>query len=330
MSTISSTTTTLEQAYRRIRPDLEKVERIIRDELTSDRPEVAELCRHLSRFHGKMLRPALLLLTARATGGVKDIHLGLSAVLEMFHLATLIHDDILDEAGTRRQVDTINSRWGNESAVMLGDWLISHAYHLATRQGSPWASLEISQTSHRVCEGELMQLARRGRLDLSVEDYLRLIELKTATLTGLAARLGAHFNDVAAPVESACLEYGTALGMAFQITDDVLDLVGDEVEVGKTLGSDLAKGKATLPLIQCLNNGHAREAARLRDLLADPACCNTSAVRRLLADAGCIASAEAVARDYVQAAKSAADALPAGEACTALKLVADFVLVRSR
>ncbi len=163
-----TTTVSLAQAYALIHDDLRRVEALLARELRSpdkSGPQVAALCGHLARFRGKMLRPALLLLTARATGTVRPIHLGLAAVIEMFHLATLVHDDVLDEASMRRQATTINQGWGNEAAVMLGDWLISHAYHLCTLQRSRWASLEISRAAHRVCEGELMQLFRRGDLD---------------------------------------------------------------------------------------------------------------------------------------------------------------------
>jgi octaprenyl-diphosphate synthase len=188
--------------------------------------------------------------------------------------------------------------------------------------------LAVSATSHRVCEGELMQLRRRGDLDLSIEDYLTIIELKTAALTGLSARLGAHFNNADETVEQACLDYGVALGVAFQITDDILDLLGDERQVGKTLGSDLAKGKMTLPLIHCLGNG-ADASNQLRKLLsADQP--DTGAITALLNEQGCIASAEAVAREYVEQARSALAALEEGPARTALSHVADFVLVRNR
>jgi octaprenyl-diphosphate synthase len=328
MSTFTSTSVSLQQAYRIVADDLAGVRKIIDAELRSERSEMSELVEQVARFRGKMLRPALLLMTARATGGVEPIHRGLAAVVELFHLATLVHDDVLDEADTRRGAATINQRWNNESAVMLGDWLISHAYHLATEQGSRWASLAVSATSHRVCEGELMQLRRRGDLDLSIEDYLTIIELKTAALTGLSARLGAHFNNADETVEQACLDYGVALGVAFQITDDILDLLGDERQVGKTLGSDLAKGKMTLPLIHCLGNG-ADASNQLRKLLsADQP--DTGAITALLNEQGCIASAEAVAREYVEQARSALAALEEGPARTALSHVADFVLVRNR
>ncbi len=330
MTTTGPTTVTLQQAYRLVEDDLRRVEQILAHELTSDRPEVSDLCRHLSRFRGKMLRPALLLMAARATGGVKPIHHALAAVVEMFHLATLIHDDVLDESDMRRQVSTINAGWGNEAAVMLGDWLISHAYHLCSRQGSQWASLEISATAHRVCEGELMQLFREGDLEVGVDDYLRMIRGKTAELTALSARLGAHFNDAGAPAEQACLDYGLALGMAFQITDDVLDLVGDPDEVGKTLGRDLAKGKITLPLIHLLAHSEPGEAERLRGLLGDPTDANVAEVHRALSANGAVASAENAAREQIERAKSALDALPDSEARQALALVADFVLVRNR
>jgi len=325
---------------------LRRVGRVFDAELGSDQPEVADLCAHVGRFRGKMLRPAVLLLTARATGGIKLIHHGMAAVIEMFHMATLVHDDVLDEAKIRRTAVTVNQGWGNEAAIMLGDWLISHAYHLCSRLGSQWAGLVISTVAHRVCQGELMQLFRRGELSVSVEDYLEIISAKTAALIGLAARLGAHFNDAPAAVEQACLDYGTDLGIAFQIADDVLDLVGDEQEVGKTLRSDLAEGKATLPLIQFLRSADPLHAGRIRKLLDGHPVAqrlgrsirlpqpiapqHVEEARRMIIDSGCIDSARAVARRYVESAKSRLALLPPDETRTALEQLAEFTALRSR
>ena len=340
-------------AYRLIRADLLAVEEIFDAEISSDRPDVVDLCRHLGRFRGKMLRPALLLLTARASGGVRPIHRRLAAVIEMFHLATLVHDDVLDQAKTRRKAVTVNEGWGNESAVMLGDWLISHAYHLCSRvdagedlAANNWASIEIAAVSHRVCQGELVQLVSRGELAMRPADYLAIIAAKTAALIGLAARLGPHFNGAAPAVEQACLDYGTDLGIAFQIADDVLDLVGDEGEVGKTLRSDLAEGKPTLPLIQFLQSANPADAQRMRQLLdghpvvqragravrlvepIDPG--RVAQAREMLVGAGCIESARAEAAAYVASAKSRLAALPPGEARDVLARLADFATARSR
>ena len=312
----------------------------------ASRRELAELCQHLARFRGKMLRPAVLLLAARATGAVKPVHLGLAAVVEMFHLATLVHDDVLDEARTRRRTPTVNQGWGNEAAIMLGDWLISHAYHLCSRQGSQWASLEISAVAHRVCQGELAQLCRRGDLAVSLADYLEIIAAKTAALIGLAGELGAHFNDASPAVEQACRDYGMDLGMAFQIADDVLDVVGDEGEVGKTLRSDLSEGKATLPLIHFLHAAQPLHTERIRKLLnghpqterggrrirvTEPVPADrVEQARRMLVESGCIESAMSVARQYVESAKARLAILPPGDARDALAQLADFATVRRR
>ncbi|MDD4891172.1 MAG: polyprenyl synthetase family protein [Phycisphaerae bacterium] len=336
----------LMQAYERIQPDLKQVSAILDAELQSDQPELTELLEHLSRFRGKMLRPAILLLTARATGQVHTTHLGLAAVVEMFHLATLVHDDILDEARMRRGAQTINQGWGNEAAIMLGDWLISHAYHLCSRYGSQWASLEISSVAHRVCQGELMQLTRRGELAIGPDDYFEIITAKTAALIGLAARLGAHFNEACAEMEQACWDYGIDMGIAFQIADDVLDLVGDEQEAGKTLRSDLAEGKATLPLIHYLRSADPAHAERIRTLLDGHPLTDRGGrqvrlpqpiapdrlteARRLLLDSGCIESARAAARTYVESAKARLACLPETEAKADLRALADYVLVRDR
>ncbi len=338
---MTATRSTLAQAYRRVQSDLDRVETILSESLRGDRPETAVLCEHMTGFRGKMLRPALVLLSARATGGVRPIHHAMSAVVEMIHLATLIHDDVLDEALLRRGVPTINQGWGNETAVMLGDWLVSHAYHLCSLQSSQWASLELSRVAHRVCEGELMQLFRRGQLDLPADEYLAIIAAKTASLLGLSARIGAHLNDAPGPVEQACLDFGTDLGIAFQIADDVLDLTGDERAAGKTLGSDLAKRKATLPLIHYLVTAAPSDAQHVRHLLNGESCDGSGGsdavpddrldeVRRTLVGSGAIQSAEAVAARYVESAKARLDLLPPGDARSDLRLLADFVLHRTR
>src|SRR5262245_2278031 len=171
--------------------DLEEVERVFAAELAGCRGHAAELVRHLRHYRGKRLRPALLLLTARACGRVTAAHHTLGAVVEMIHTATLVHDDVLDEAAVRRHTPTVNHVWGNKASILLGDLLFSHAYHLASTVGDAAACRIIGATTNRVCAGELHQIGERGNLDLDESAYFQIIDGKTAELTACACRLGA-------------------------------------------------------------------------------------------------------------------------------------------
>jgi octaprenyl-diphosphate synthase len=268
--------------HRRLAENLVRVRELFHDELTSDLPSVNELVQHAGRYHGKMLRPTLVLVTAMAVkpegeaggetaGKTAEEHLVAAAVVEMVHLATLVHDDVLDEAQMRRRGPTINHLHGNEAAVMLGDYLISHAYHLCTSLGSSSISRMIAHATNTVCEGELLQLANRHNLDLDEQTYYKIIERKTASLCGACCKVSAELGGCDTKVSEALFDFGQTLGVAFQVIDDVLDLTGDQDTVGKSLGRDLAKGKLTLPLIHALNSAGSDTGSKLRGLLGDQA-----------------------------------------------------------
>src|SRR5688572_17604631 len=193
MTTTQGTPNLLAGLIDPIAPQLAAVARRFEQELTSDLPCVNALVKHVSRFRGKMLRPTLLLLSGKACGELTDAHVTLAAVVEMVHMATLVHDDVLDEAELRRKGATINHLRGNEAAVMLGDYLISHSYHLCSSLHSQLASRLIARTTNRVCEGELLQIDNRNNLDLSEETYLEIIARKTASLCATCCILGSKF-----------------------------------------------------------------------------------------------------------------------------------------
>jgi len=261
--------------HRRLVEDLAKVRGLFRDELTSDLPSVDELVEYVGRYHGKMLRPTLVLVTAMAVtpeqAQTQEKHLIASAVVEMVHVATLVHDDVLDEAQMRRRGSTINHLHGNEAAVMLGDYLISHAYHLCSSLGSTSISRMIAHATNTVCEGELLQLANRHNIDLDEQTYYKIIERKTASLCAACCGVSAELSGCDAEVAQALFDYGLTLGVAFQVIDDVLDLTGDQETVGKTLGRDLAKGKLTLPLIHAIHSASPEVGLELRGLLGEQA-----------------------------------------------------------
>src|SRR5687768_4858252 len=205
-----------------IAPQMAAVERLFHEELTSDLAPVNTLIKHVSRFRGKMLRPMLVLLSGQAVGKLTDAHVTLATVVEMVHMATLVHDDVLDEAELRRKGATINHLRGNEAAVLLGDYLISHSYHLCSSLNSQLASRLIARTTNQVCEGELLQIDNRNNIDLDEETYLEIITRKTASLCATSALLGAKLAGAPEPLVGRMELYGLSLGIAFQIQDDIL------------------------------------------------------------------------------------------------------------
>src|SRR5436190_4281607 len=218
-----------------IAADLAIVEKLLAGTIATGRPGVARLMKHLENYRGRRLRPMLLLLTARACGDVCHAHHVLGAVVEMIHTATLVHDDVLDVASTRRHVPTVNALWGNQVSILLGDYLFTHAFHLTSTLGEARACRIIGEATNRVCEGELHQICQRGNLGLTEEEYFDIIDAKTAELTACCCHLGALYAGESEEVVAALTRYGRCLGMAFQIADDVLDLVGQETTTGKSL-----------------------------------------------------------------------------------------------
>ena len=322
------TSATLDTLTDCIRPQLEAVRRLFQEELASDLPCVNTLVKHVSRFHGKMLRPCLVLLTGKACGELTDAHTVVATVVEMVHMATLVHDDVLDEAELRRKGATINHLRGNEAAVMLGDYLISHSYHLCSSLDSQLASRLIARTTNQVCEGELLQIDNRNNIDLDEATYLEIITRKTASLCAMCSLLGAEFAGAGKAVVGRMELYGLSLGIAFQIQDDILDIVGDVDTVGKTLGIDVEKGKMTLPMIHFLRTAPTEHRALLRSLLSTGDADKAERIRNLLLPTQSIQYARDRARQLVDKAQTAIAELPESEAKMVLQTMAQFVISR--
>jgi octaprenyl-diphosphate synthase len=312
--------------YESITQDLTRICQIIDDELFSDLAVVNDLCEQAQGYRGKMLRPALLLLSGQACGSATDEHLTLGAVLEIVHMATLVHDDVLDEADLRRRRPTINRLQGNEAAVLFGDYLISHAFHLCSTIDT-FACRQIGAATNTVCEGELQQVHHRGDFKLTSDQYVEIIGRKTATLTGVACLLGAKYAGASESVVSEFQQYGLEVGMAFQITDDVLDIVGSQDQMGKTLGRDLDERKLTLPIIHGLNHSSPVVQRHVRELLL----CERPDRGRLaevLTESGSVAFALASASDFINRAVSRLDVLAPSDARSALSRLANLILSR--
>ncbi len=249
----------LKRTFELINSGLYAVEERIRAQAREFDPAVEGYVAYAIESNGKRLRPALALLAGGATGNITNEHLDLAVVVELIHAATLVHDDILDSADTRRGKPTPNAKWGNSLSVLLGDCLFAHALKQCSRFQSSEVMRRIAESASDVCSGEIVQTQRRFDLKLSVPDYYRIIEMKTGALFAVATELGAFINEAAPAVITALRTFGMRLGTAYQIYDDVVDLAGDETKAGKTLGSDLRKGKLTLPILYLLQNTDAGE-----------------------------------------------------------------------
>ena len=245
-------TVEIKRIFTLIQPQLNAVEAAIGRQAEAFDPAVRGYVDYACATSGKRLRPALALLAGGATGTMGEAQQNLAVIIELIHLATLVHDDVLDGAEKRRDQPTANSRWGNTISVLLGDCLFAHALDLATTFDDAAISRGIARAATAVCTGEILQTQRRFDLNLSLGDYYRIIEMKTAALFGAAAGLGATLNGVTPEVSGALKTYGLKIGTAYQVYDDLLDLAGDEEAAGKTLGTDLKKGKLTLPILKLL------------------------------------------------------------------------------
>ena len=251
--------------YAPIAASLAAVERRLQSEVQSRYEAISPILRHGIQLGGKRLRPALVLLSGAAVNPllVGDNHEILGTVLEMVHAATLIHDDVLDDATSRRHVSTINVDWGNHASILIGDYLFSQAFRLSASTGSAAACEWIGEASRRVCEGELRQVLARGDFGLDQASYIEMIRGKTAELCSVACRLGAACAGATDEQVQALASYGDSLGIAFQLADDYLDLWGDAVTVGKTLGTDLEQGKWTLPILRLLETASPAVAKKI-------------------------------------------------------------------
>ena len=307
-------------------------------ELVSDLPAVNMLSRHVENYRGKMLRPTLVIasglavranplfnLVSPANHAIDDSLDTLGAVVEMIHMATLVHDDVLDEADLRRGGETVNSLRGNETAVMLGDFLISSSFHLCSSVGESWLNSALGEMTSRLCSGEILQLSHRGDLTLDSKTYFEIIRRKTGVLAGACCGLAARLAGATPAVCEALRLYGEELGMAFQIQDDVLDLVGEQRIVGKTLGIDLRKGKFTLPLVTHLTrcNGDIRQST-----IQAIEQCDVPTLLRLIESTGSLAAAREQASEFVNKAKARLSILAESPARQLLWSIADATIER--
>ncbi|MCZ6793936.1 MAG: polyprenyl synthetase family protein [Planctomycetota bacterium] len=326
----------LDEIYVPIAEEMSLLGEFLRREFASGEPFIYTILQHISRFCGKQLRPALLFLTNRLGGGrITPELVKIGGVLEMIHTATLVHDDLLDDAQLRRNVETVHNRWGERAAVLIGDYIYSRAFQLSTEV--PGMAQVLSQTTHTICEGELLQIAHRFRPELGEEIYLDIIRKKTAILHATACKIGGDFAALSADRCEGLYRFGMDLGIAFQIVDDWLDYAGDEAIVGKSLGTDLHQGKVTLPLIYLRESLSQPEEEWLRNVLLGPLEPEVERrVRSMVRARDSLAETFSRADGFVRRAKESLAALSRNGTVfeegvrEPLELVTDYVLKRRR
>lgn len=254
----------LKATFNLIKKEIEAVESEL-SQITNDfDPGVAPYVSYVCETEGKRIRPALTFLVGGAMAEINDNHVNLGTVLELIHIASLVHDDIIDGASERRQVPTANAKWGEGIAVLLGDALFSHAMKLSTDFEDLFLSKRIAAAARDVCQGEILQTQRRFDLTMTQKDYFKLLEMKTGALFGAATGLSAYISGAGEEEVEQLTQFGLDIGTAYQIYDDCLDMVGTEQEFGKTLGTDLEKGKLTLPLLYLLEDASPEKRERLQ------------------------------------------------------------------
>lgn len=259
--------TGLDDVFGLVRDDFAAINRLIPVQLTSDVELVEEIGRYIVESGGKRLRPLLVLLSARGCGFEGRRQVELAAAIEFLHTASLLHDDVVDRSELRRGRPTANARWGNAPSVLVGDFLYSRAFQLMVSLENMDILAILADATNRIAEGEVMQFANVGNLDMDEGSYLEAIRLKTALLFQAATHTGAVLAGQGSAEIEAYRRFGLHFGMAYQLVDDWLDYAGDAATMGKNAGNDLAEGKLTMPLIHTLANGTAGQAALVRDAL---------------------------------------------------------------
>ncbi len=323
--------TTLQDVLTEYTSDMERMERRIHESLGTDVPLIRQVSTYILGAGGKRFRPLLHLLAARLCGcRDHDAEYLLGSVVEYIHTASLLHDDVVDEAHMRRGKDSANSLWGNQASILVGDYLYSKALFHAVRIENQRVMDVLSETTTAMSEGEVLQLMQIQNAEITEKDYFRLVECKTGVLIAAACRLGAIISKAPLSQEDALTEYGKKLGLAFQITDDTLDYAADQQRLGKTLGKDLQEGKVTLPLIQLLRRADPAEQNAVRDiLLADTVSDGDLAyVLGLMERHGTVHQSLELAQGLANQSKAALGLFPESTARQALAALADYVVRR--
>jgi octaprenyl-diphosphate synthase len=306
-----------------VQPHLEKVETHIAQQAAAFDPAIEGYVVYAVGSRGKRLRPLLTLLAGGATGKINSGHVDLAVIVELIHIATLVHDDVMDEAERRRAQPTANARWGNSLSVLLGDCLFAHALTLSTSFENAEIGRAIARTATTVCSGEMVQTQRRFDLNLGVQDYLRIVQMKTGSLFSAAAELAAVISEAAPNVIETFKNFGFQVGTAYQIYDDCVDLAGNEGATGKTLGTDLRKGKFTLPVLIFLRSASEFERERCCQLVLEERVEEMIELLKNGATNGALNESIAAGSDLIHKAQSTLDGIASNPYADALFSLGD-------
>lgn len=312
-----------------VHDDFNAVNQTIIEQLHSRVDLVENIGHYIVDAGGKRLRPLLTLLAANALGCQDKAYINLAVIIEFIHTATLLHDDVVDVSNLRRNRPTANANWGNAPSVLVGDFIYSRAFQMLVGLGNMRIMQLLSDTTNQVAEGEVLQLTKAGDANTSIDEYLRVITDKTAILFAGALKGAAILNNESETIEQALNDYGLALGIAFQIADDVLDYQGDAKTMGKNVGDDLSEGKPTLPLIYTLQQENQEHASIVRHAITGKSSENLNAIIDIVQKNGAIEYTQRYAQQYVEKAQQALAPLPETPYKDALKNLAEFALKRS-
>lgn len=308
-----------------VEPFLDKVVHRLSDQIVAFEPTVVPYAQYALRTQGKQLRPALVALSGDLDEKVIDDLVNVAVIIEMVHLATLVHDDVIDAAEIRRQRPTLAAAWGNEISVLLGDCLFAHAVKLAASFPAPDICRAVAAATNTVCSGEILQIQKRGKFPFSKEEYFQILGMKTATLFALSCDLGAMLRGAKASHRRALREYGWNLGTAYQIYDDCLDLFGTEAAAGKSLGNDLANGKVTLPVLIALERAQPTDQAQLREMIRDWEPSRLVPILELLERSEALKESRRVVHRFLESARQEVASLEDTECRSALLGLTEFL-----
>ena len=296
-----------------VEPFLERVNHHLAEQVNSFDPEIVPYADYALNGQGKHLRAALVALTADGLGKVSEAHVTVAVIIEMVHLATLVHDDVMDEAEIRRRRLTLAANWGNEIAVLFGDCLFAQALKLAASFPTPEICRAVATATKTVCAGEILQTQHRRDFKFTREDYLKVLEMKTAELFALSCELSAFLSGTGLDVRQALRDFGLAFGTAYQLYDDCVDLFGSEAAAGKSLGTDLAKGKLTLPILLLWDRADETDRRQLHGLVQYWESSSIEPMTKLLAKYETLSSSLETIHQYLDLARQQLRSLPASE-----------------
>ncbi len=312
-----------------VQDDLLAVDDLIANSIQSKASIINNLGQYIVQSGGKRLRPLVVLLTSKACGYTTDHHIPLAAIIEFIHTATILHDDVVDESKLRRGKDTANAKWGNEAAVLVGDYLYSKAFQMLVSIGNTQVMDVLANATSIMAEGEVLQLLERHNIKTTETDYLNIIRSKTAKLFEASAQIAAILAHTKPEIEKSMAQFGMHLGTAFQLIDDVLDYEASNEHTGKTIGNDLAEGKVTLPLIYLLQNGTKEEIQLIQSAIQEGGYEHFPIIQEIIHTSKALEYTRSLAKVEIMKAKEALLNLSETPYREALYSLADFALERN-